>query len=108
MDELRPGNVVFYDLTQVAIGSCRAKGIALCMACPVVDVQAARPKGGLQGGGIHFSEDRLELEDGSVVFGQMVTSRSQAWGPPIDGAYLRSLSQEHGSLADKRAGSTFR
>ncbi|MDX1667683.1 MAG: alanine racemase, partial [Saprospiraceae bacterium] len=36
VEEIRPGNFVFYDLSQWQIGSCRPEEIAVAMACPVV------------------------------------------------------------------------
>ncbi|RUA28005.1 MAG: alanine racemase, partial [Bacteroidetes bacterium] len=36
MDEMRPGNFVFYDWMQTEIGSCTAEQIAAIMLCPVV------------------------------------------------------------------------
>ena len=35
-DELRPGNLVLYDLMQMTIGSCQAKQMAMVLLCPVV------------------------------------------------------------------------
>ncbi|MBC8146515.1 MAG: alanine racemase, partial [Bacteroidetes bacterium] len=37
IDEIRPGNFVFYDLMQLRIGSCFTENIAISLACPVVD-----------------------------------------------------------------------
>ena len=36
VDEIRPGNFVFYDATQVRIGSCGWQDVAVALACPVV------------------------------------------------------------------------
>lgn len=38
-DEIRPGNFVFYDLTQLHVDSCESYQIALAVKCPVVDNQ---------------------------------------------------------------------
>jgi D-serine deaminase-like pyridoxal phosphate-dependent protein len=38
IDEIRPGNFVFYDLMQVQIGACRYNDIAVAMACPIVAI----------------------------------------------------------------------
>jgi D-serine deaminase-like pyridoxal phosphate-dependent protein len=35
VDEITPGNFVFYDLTQASIGSCEESDIAIAMVCPV-------------------------------------------------------------------------
>jgi D-serine deaminase-like pyridoxal phosphate-dependent protein len=42
VDEARPGNFVFYDLTQMTIGSCSAADVGFVVACPVVAVHPAR------------------------------------------------------------------
>ncbi len=36
IDEIRAGNLVFYDLTQRKIGSCAVEDIAVALVCPVV------------------------------------------------------------------------
>ncbi|MEJ0055892.1 MAG: hypothetical protein WDN75_09730 [Bacteroidota bacterium] len=36
INEVRPGNLVFYDMMQVIIGSCKREDVAIAMACPVV------------------------------------------------------------------------
>ncbi|MEN6502687.1 MAG: alanine racemase, partial [Tenuifilaceae bacterium] len=38
VNEIRPGNFVFYDVMQYLIGSCSLDDIALALICPVVDV----------------------------------------------------------------------
>jgi D-serine deaminase-like pyridoxal phosphate-dependent protein len=42
IDEIRPGNFVFYDLTQHQIGSCSIDKIAVAMACPIVSIHTDR------------------------------------------------------------------
>ena len=98
VDELRPGNFVFYDLMQEEIGACTMEDIAVAMACPVVAVHPDRLQWIIYGGGIHFSKDFLVHEDGKKCFGRMATIRGASWttvgiaGNP----YISSLSQEHG------------
>ncbi|MCJ8163472.1 alanine racemase [Pontibacter sp. E15-1] len=96
VDEIRPGNFVFYDLTQQRIGSCGFDDIAVCMACPVV---AKHPKRGeiiIYGGSVHFSKDALAQEDSSVLYGRVVELTNDGWTTPVNGIDLVSLSQEHG------------
>src|SRR5690606_4274911 len=38
IDELGPGNFIFYDLMQVQIGSCARGDIAVALAVPIVDI----------------------------------------------------------------------
>ena len=69
VDELRPGNFVFYDLMQEEIGACTLDDIAVAMACPVVAVHPDRMQWIIYGGAIHFSKDFLTLEGGRKCFG---------------------------------------
>lgn len=96
LDELRPGNFVFYDLTQSRIGSNSWDQIAVAMACPIVAVHEDRRELVLYGGGVHFSKDRLADEPEGTIWGRVVRDEGAGWGEVIPGMYLRSLSQEHG------------
>ncbi|WP_020534645.1 alanine racemase [Lewinella cohaerens] len=96
IDEIRPGNFVFYDLTQARIGSNTTDQIAVAMACPVVARHPERNELVVYGGGVHLSKDRIDGEPEGTVFGRIVRSTEKGWGGLIEGMYLRSLSQEHG------------
>ncbi|KAG7360993.1 alanine racemase domain protein [Nitzschia inconspicua] len=101
IQEIRPGNFVFYDVEQAEIGSCGYDDVAVAVACPIVAKHPDRREIILYGGGVHFSKDRWIDPDkpGRVVFGQVVRSipgEPLKWGSVIDGMYLRSCSQEHG------------
>ena len=100
VDELRPGNFVFYDLMQEEIGSCEMDDIAVAMACPVVAVHPERLQWIIYGGGIHFAKDFLLMEDGRKYFGRMVQFDSNSWTTKDIKAhpYITSLSQEHGVI----------
>ena len=99
MDEIRPGNFVFYDLTQWQIGSCELNDIAVAMACPVVAIHPQRNELIVYGGGIHLSKDRLIMPDGKTIFGLVAAWSEQGWEVPRDAGYVRSLSQEHGIIS---------
>jgi len=96
VDEIRPGNFVFYDLTQVFIGSCSAENIAVGLACPVVALHPDRQEIILYGGGVHLSKDRVEDPGGRTIFGYVADWTQRGWQLHEKPAYLRSLSQEHG------------
>jgi D-serine deaminase-like pyridoxal phosphate-dependent protein len=98
VDEIRPGNFVFYDLTQTIIGSCSEGQAAVAMACPVVAVHAGRNELLIYGGSIHFSKDSVTTRDGKTVHGIVVGDNGNGWGNVIEGAYLTRLSQEHGTV----------
>ena len=104
VDEIRPGNYVFFDLMQQQIGSCHFDQIAVCMACPVVALHPDRNEIILYGGSVHFSKEALVQENGDTVFGLIVELTENGWSAPVDGMQLVSLSQEHGivrAIADK-------
>ncbi len=96
IDEARPGNFVFYDLTQMTIGACTAADVGFVVACPVVAVHPERGEIVLYGGAVHLSKEMLAREDGSPSYGAVVWLNEAGWSEPIPGAWLRSLSQEHG------------
>jgi len=98
IDELRPGNFVFYDLMQRDIGACTWDKIAIAMACPVVAIYPQRNEVIVHGGGVHFSKDFLKTPDRPQSFGEMVKLTSKGWEAPVSSFYLKSVSQEHGIL----------
>jgi D-serine deaminase-like pyridoxal phosphate-dependent protein len=100
IDEIRPGNFVFYDLTQSTIGSCAVNDIAVAMACPIVAKHKERNELIIYGGGVHFSKDRLTLaKDGQVIFGTVVDINNAGWKMTDgDNSYVTKLSQEHGTI----------
>jgi len=99
IDEIRPGNFVFYDLMQLEIGSCSADQIAVALACPVVALHPERQEIVLYGGGVHLSKDRSRLPDGSEYYGRVAAWNGDgSWSLPTPSAHLRGLSQEHGII----------
>lgn len=98
IDEIRPGNFVFYDLTQSIIGSCSVDQIAVAMACPVVAIHKKRNEIVIYGGSVHFSTDTIEDSQGNIIYGQVVKNTGDGWGKPVEGACLKKLSQEHGII----------
>ncbi len=98
VQEIRPGNFVFYDIMQRAIGACTDDNIAVVMACPVVAVYPSRGEIVVHGGGVHFSKDALKQEDGSVIYGRVVTLTPTSWQLPATSMVVKSLSQEHGVI----------
>lgn len=97
VDEIRPGNFIFYDLMQVQIGSCAMEDIAVALACPIVAKHADRQEVVVYGGGIHLSKDRLEW-DGNTIYGLPVLLNSNGWEMPDGESYVKAVSQEHGII----------
>ncbi len=99
VDEMRPGNFVFYDLAQNQIGSCRINQIAAAMACPIVAIHKDRNEIVIYGGGVHFSKERMDVENRGTIFGYAVESRPVGWGDIFPDMFIKSLSQEHGVVS---------
>lgn len=97
IDEITPGNFVFYDLMQTHIGSCNKDNVAYFVACPVTEVNKANRKMIIHGGAVHLSKDYI-LAEGIPSYGQ-VTGNSNfmeiTWDDKI---HVRNLSQEHGTI----------
>jgi len=94
VDEIRPGNFVFYDVTQLKLSACKPKQIAVGLACPVVAVHEDRVV--IYGGGVHLSKEFLTDESGVRNFGLVAKLKHSGWKAPIKDAQVISLSQEHG------------
>ncbi len=98
VDEIRPGNFVFYDLTQNKLGSCKLTDIAVRMVCPVVAVHPSRNEVVIYGGAVHFAKDSIINIDGKPLFGRIVVENEGKKILLDEKNYLHALSQEHGIL----------
>ncbi|MCC6146588.1 MAG: alanine racemase [Anaerolineaceae bacterium] len=97
VDELRPGNFIFHDVQQASIGTCREEDIAVALACPIVARHPERNEVIVYGGAIHLSTDFL-MENDRRIFGWVALPQDKRWSAPLNGAYVRGLSQEHGVI----------
>lgn len=98
VDEIRPGNFVFYDLTQFQLGACSEKDLAIALACPVVAKHPERKEVVIYGGAIHLSKDYFIHQKGIRCYGLLTLLEKDGWSSIIENAYVRSLSQEHGLI----------
>lgn len=98
IDELGPGNFVFFDLMQAELGSCAKEDISVCLAVPVVDINHDRKEILIHGGGVHLAKDVLIDSDGNKNFGEVVFLHETGWTIPTDRSYVKSVSQEHGLI----------
>lgn len=98
IDEISPGNFIFYDNMQTHIGSCTYEDIAVVLAAPVVAVYPQRNEIAVHGGAIHLSKDHVQA-NGHTSYGSVVYLNSSGWSAPIEDAYVRKLSQEHGIIS---------
>lgn len=98
-DEIRPGNFVYYDIMQYHLGSCKLNDIAVVVACPVVAMHPERNEMVIYGGAVHLSKEMIAGDNHFTLYGYVVTLSSDGkWDTPINGAYVSSLSQEHGII----------
>ncbi|TVQ65663.1 MAG: hypothetical protein EA360_08695 [Balneolaceae bacterium] len=96
VDEITPGNFVFYDWMQVQIGSCSLDDVALFCLLPSAQLRPEYEKLIVHGGAVHLSKDSIQVGD-RISYGQAVSMDSSGISL-LDGMYLSSLSQEHGIL----------
>ena len=99
IDEIRPGNFVFYDVMQANIGANRLSDIAVAVACPVVAKQARLQQIVVFGGAVHLSKDRIVEEPHQrTIFGYLAKATETGWDTIRDSCYVKGLSQEHGLI----------
>lgn len=97
VNELRPGNFLFYDVQQYVANVCQLEEIAVCVACPVVAIHANINEVVVYGGAIHLSKDSHRWGVQGQAFGLVTLPTKYGWENKIEG-YVKSLSQEHGVL----------
>jgi D-serine deaminase-like pyridoxal phosphate-dependent protein len=101
-DEIRPGNFVYYDAQQFALGACSFEQISAVIACPVVALHPQRSEAVIYGGGIHLSKDMVTWNE-KKYFGLVCLSDENGWVKLLPNAFVTATSQEHGivSLPDE-------
>jgi D-serine deaminase-like pyridoxal phosphate-dependent protein len=98
VDEIRPGNFVFYDGQMLRLGVCEAQQVAAVLAAPLVALHPERSEAVVYGGAVHLSKDVVN-EEGYSHYGYVVPLEPDGiWSAPIPGAYVARLSQEHGVI----------
>lgn len=98
VDEIRPGNFVFYDVMQYYLGTCNFDQIAVALACPVVAKHQSRNEIVIYGGGIHCSKEAIYDTKHMKIYGLVVELKENGWGQPLADTYLSAISQEHGII----------
>lgn len=97
LDEITPGNMVFYDWMQVNIGSCTLDEVSMFVALPIAQVDKNRTDAIVHGGAAHLSKDYI-LSNGQKNYGQLVDYASGSNIKAVENSFLSALSQEHGTL----------
>jgi len=98
VDEIRPGNFIFYDLMQQNLGVCTFDDIAVRLICPVVAKHLSRNEIVIYGGAVHLSKDSIININGKRMYGRIVIHKNDKKEllEPLN--YVANLSQEHGIL----------
>lgn len=95
MTEARPGNYAYFDLTQVAIGSCEVEDCALSVLATVVS--ASRDHAVVDAGALALSKDPGRGTAGEPSMGRIHATLS---GGPLRDVHIVELSQEHGKTSE--------
>lgn len=94
IDEIRPGNYIFYDNYQATLGSCSFEDTALTVLAAVIHRDKSRRKLVIDAGGIAMSKDRGPVRlDPVCGYGRVLDLEGNDTG-----MRLTSLSQEHGEI----------
>ncbi len=105
IDEIRPGNFVFYDVMQFALGSCSLQDIAVALVCPVAAVHHKRMQAVIYGGAVHLAKESTLLPpEPQPIFGLAVRWNGNRWDCSELLGKVSSLSQEHGIISLTQAG----
>ena len=96
VDEVRPGNFVFYDLSQLFFGACTEGDLAVAVACPVVAKHSARNQLVIYGGAVHLSKEAVLDAKGRSIYGGVALPTDGGWSKMFTSSAVTSLSQEHG------------
>lgn len=102
VDEIRPGNFVFYDLTQENLGSCQENDIAIAIAAPIIAKFSSRQQIVIYGGSVHLSKEFLIFENDTKIYGKIALPNENGWSKTIYNANIINLSQEHGVITVDR------
>jgi D-serine deaminase-like pyridoxal phosphate-dependent protein len=94
IDEVRPGNYIFFDAFQATLGSCAFTDCALTVVTAIVHCDRSRGKVVVDAGAIALSKDRGAVErDPHCGYGRVLDLAGNELGLRVD-----SLSQEHGLI----------
>jgi D-serine deaminase-like pyridoxal phosphate-dependent protein len=94
VDEIRPGNYLFFDVFQATIGSCELADVAFSVLATVISADPEQRRAVVDAGALALSKDAGPTHvDPDCGFGRIVAVEDQH---PLPGLRLASLSQEHG------------
>ena len=96
VDEVHPGNFVFYDLAQLKLGACTVDDISVAAACPIVSIYSHREELAIHGGAVHLSKEPLVDDSGESIYGRAIRLQEGGWDPRDVVGDVVSISQEVG------------
>ena len=95
IDEIRPGNYIFFDGYQATLGSCSFDDTALTVLTAVIHKNASRRKLVVDAGAIALSKDRGPTHlDPACGYGHLLDVDGNETGMRVTG-----MSQEHGEIS---------
>jgi D-serine deaminase-like pyridoxal phosphate-dependent protein len=97
VDEIRPGNFIFFDLEQWQLGACRSEEIAVAVACPIVSKNRIRSELVIYGGAIHFAKETLQYK-GRTIYGLVAGTPDEPFSEIQPDCILINTTQEHGII----------
>lgn len=97
IDEVSPGNNIFFDCMQLNIGSCRETDIAMAIGCPVAQIKENENEVIIHGGAVHFSKERIKWKN-ILIYGLVFNINEESFGEVLADIYLKDISQEHGTI----------
>ncbi|HZS48302.1 MAG TPA: alanine racemase [Blastocatellia bacterium] len=101
INEVRPGNYIFFDAFQATLGSCRPEDCALTVLSAVVHRDLSRNKVIVDAGAIALSKDRgAEHIDSQCGYGWVLDLEGNDLGLRVE-----SMSQEHGIMVGSNGAS---
>lgn len=99
VDEIRPGNFVFFDLMMVQLGVCEPDEVAFHVHCPIISRSKARSEVIVYGGAVHLSMAHIPTAEGEPCYGLVGHEHLESGRVGlIEGARVVGLSQEHGRV----------
>jgi D-serine deaminase-like pyridoxal phosphate-dependent protein len=99
VNELRAGNFVYYDMMQVALGTCRIENIAMAFKTTVLSVYSSRNEALVHAGAVHLSKEKCLMPDGKAGYGAVVRLLPNGCiGEVVQNCFVDRISQEHGIL----------
>ena len=94
IDEIRPGNYIFYDAFQATLGSCGFEDTALTLLAAIVHKDKTRQRIVIDAGAVALSKDRGPVGiDPACGYGHVLDIDGHE-----SGMRVTSLSQEHGEI----------